>query len=99
MSSNDPIIPVIYVTRYALTEGIQRYENAEHCVGTNPGMVRVRGAGPLPLFLHGEGKDWHRTPESALKRAEQMRQAKIASLKKQLAKLEKLTFDVPEKKD
>ena len=42
------------------------------------------------------GKDWHRTPESALARAEEMRKAKIASLKKSIAKLEAMTFSVEE---
>jgi hypothetical protein len=37
-------------------------------------------------------KDWHRTPEAALARAEEMRRDKIASLKKILAKLEAIKF-------
>ena len=41
---------------------------------------------------HGEGKDWHRTKESAVKRAENMRAAKIASMRKSIAKLEKMTW-------
>jgi hypothetical protein len=45
-------------------------------------------------YFHGEGRNWHRTPEGAKAKAEAMRKAKIASLKKQLAKLESLSFDI-----
>ena len=41
------------------------------------------------------GKDWHRTPEQALARAEEMRLAKIESLKKSIKKLEGLKFIAP----
>jgi hypothetical protein len=41
---------------------------------------------------HSEGIEWHRTESSAIARAEEMRLAKIASLKKQIAKLEKMKF-------
>lgn len=40
------------------------------------------------------GKDWHRTPEAAIARAEEMRAEKIASLKKQIERLMKLEFKV-----
>jgi hypothetical protein len=42
------------------------------------------------LCLHKP--DWHTTPEAAIARAEEMRTKKIASLKKQIAKLEAMTF-------
>lgn len=50
-------------------------------------------------FLSGGvwGNDWHRTPEAAIARAEEMRNKKIESLKEQIAKLEKMTFSIPEK--
>jgi hypothetical protein len=43
-------------------------------------------------YAHGEGRQWHRTQESALARAESMRKAKIASLRKSIARLEALSF-------
>lgn len=54
-------------------------------------MIRISVAG-LSQYAHGEGREWHRTLEGARKRAEIMRMAKIANLKKQIAKLEKLKF-------
>lgn len=41
---------------------------------------------------YARGKDWHRTPEAAIARAEEMKAAKIASLRKQIDRLEKLEF-------
>lgn len=75
----------IWNSKYALTEGLIEQEGEE--VGDS--MVKV---GSLQ-YLHGEGKEWHRTRESAAARAEVMRKAKIASVRKQLARLEALRFD------
>lgn len=44
-------------------------------------------------WFHGEGGEWHRDRAGAVKRAEEMRVAKIASLEKQIAKLEAMRFD------
>ena len=81
-----------WVTRYALTSGIQkvtgtvRHETSSAML-SYPGECR-----DWPVSVHG--KDWHRTPEAALARAEEMRKNKIASLKKSIAKLEAMTFSV-----
>ena len=75
----------IWNSKYALTEGLIEQEGEE--VGDS--MVKV---GPC-TYLHGEDKEWHRTRESAAARAEVMRKAKIASVRKQLARLEALRFD------
>lgn len=75
----------IWNSKYALTEGLIEQDGEE--VGDS--MVKV---GSLQ-YLHGEGKEWHRTRESAAARAELMRKAKIASMRKQLARLEALRFD------
>lgn len=79
-----------FVTKYALTKmGILEIE-AEVCSG---GMIQETDA-PYPTFYHGEGRDWHRSRASAVARAEEMRVAKIASLKKQIARLEALKWEV-----
>lgn len=75
----------IWNSKYALTEGLIEQEGEE--VGDS--MVQV---GSLQ-YLHGEGKEWHRTRESAAARAEVMRKAKIASVRKHLARLEAMRFD------
>ena len=80
---------IAWVTRYALTDGIRAVKGSV-CHNISSGMLDY-GAGS-----YAHGNDWHRTPEAALARAEEMRVAKIASLKKSIAKLEKMVYTVPE---
>lgn len=47
----------------------------------------------FPTYYHEEGKEWHRTKESAIAKAEEMRKKKIASLQKQIKKLENINFE------
>lgn len=77
----------VWITKYALTTGI--FEADVDVSDDFPELVRVS---PTQYF-QGEGKDWHRTKIEALQRAEEMRQKKIRSLKKQIEKLKKKTFD------
>ncbi|MEL7494169.1 MAG: hypothetical protein AAGJ95_09435 [Cyanobacteria bacterium J06554_11] len=80
----------VWITKYALTKGIQEAE--AETWANHKGMVSVPKWGALATF-HGEGREWHRTRESALKRAEEMRLRRIASLEKQLDKLRALRFE------
>lgn len=75
----------IWITKYALSKGIV-VEHAEH----RGGDLWVFSGGFVDSRL--EGRDWHRTEESAMACAEEMRVKKIASLKKNISKLENLTF-------
>jgi hypothetical protein len=86
----NPIIHV-WITKYALTQGIFEID-ATVCTKINKDMIEEVGAG-YPTMYHREGEEWHRTKESAIKRAEEMKQAKIKSVKKQLNKLENLKFE------
>jgi hypothetical protein len=81
-----------WVTKYALTEGIEVVE-AEWCADISDKMITYGGNGYSRQSAHGN--DWHRTPEAALARAEEMRAAKVVSLKKSLAKMERMTFVAP----
>jgi hypothetical protein len=78
----------VFVTQYALRGGIKEVELIE----TDGGMAVVKWEGALNGQWYFHGKGWHRTREAAVERAEEMRVAKIASLRKQIAKLEKLKF-------
>ena len=78
----------VWVTKYALTVGIQEYDDAQQ---TSPNMVCVSCNG-FHEYFHGEGKEWHVTRESAIRRAEEMRKKKIISLRKSISGLESLTF-------
>lgn len=73
----------VWITTYALSEGILEHEaektHSESMIAYDNGR-------------YAHGNDWHKNKEAAIARAEQMRTKKIASLKKQLAALEKLEF-------
>lgn len=80
----------VWITKYALTKGVLERE-VEICP-TATGMVACRDPEFRGEFYSGEGKNWHRTKESAVKRAFEMRDAKLSSLVKQMDRLKKLQF-------
>lgn len=77
----------VYITKYALTLGIQEREVKE---GVNDSVIETSGL--LPQTHYIEGKGWHTTRESAIKRAIKMRDSRIKALEKQIEKLKNLTF-------
>lgn len=74
-----------YITQYALTRGI-----FATVVETTHIDTMVSTTSRFKQYFHKP--DWHLTYEEAVARAEEMRQKKIASLEKQLAKLKAMTF-------
>lgn len=83
-----------WITKYALTDGVFEIEAELSNVSDN--MIcekRKDNSFYSNRYFHGEGKEWHRTKESALQKAEQMRIKKIENLKKQIAKFEKMKFE------
>ena len=81
-----------WVTKYALTDGIQKVSGTVRHETSSAMLSYPGGCRDWPVSVHGN--DWHRTPEAALARAEEMRKNKIASLKKSIAKLEAMMFSV-----
>lgn len=81
----------VWITKYALTQGIDEVE-AEIC-DSNMIKVKARGTGCIDEYYHGKGKEWHLDRESAVKKAEEMKLKKIASLEKQIKKLKELKFE------
>lgn len=77
----------VWITKYALTKGIFEMEVESQSEDGKGVYGKVWSDG-----YHGEGKEWHRTKESAIRRAEEMRQKKIARLKNQIEKLEQMKF-------
>lgn len=78
-----------YITKYALIEGILSIRG--NISSKFPTMVEGEGH----YYFHGDGREWHRTMDAAIAKAENMRKAKIASLLKQISKLEQLSFISP----
>ena len=81
----------VWITKYALTKGI---EEADVELTSTADLVVERSSGALGCdqYYHGKGKEWHQTKIEAIQRAEEMRKKKIDSLRKQIEKLEKMTF-------
>ena len=46
----------------------------------------------MPQYFYDEGKGWHKTRKSAVKRAYEMKDSRIKALENQIQKLTKLTF-------
>ena len=80
-----------WISKYALSQGIYAVE-VEDCFDVASDMV----ATTKEWKQHFHGRDWCRTQAGAIERAEEMRVAKIASIKKQLAKLEAMSFGAPQ---
>lgn len=77
----------VWITKYALTRGVFEMEvKSQSEDGT-----AVYGKS-WDDYYRGEGREWHRTKVSAIKKAEEMRQKKIASLLKQIEKLKQMKF-------
>ncbi len=82
----------VWVTKYALTDGIKECEIDESVTresvyiwATWPGGTRSN------LYRQSEA---YRVKDDALAHAERMREKKIKSLRKQIEKLEAMTFEV-----
>lgn len=78
----------VWITKYAMSSGI--LEMAVRDCGN--GMVADVRPGYMSHY-HGEGREWHRTHESAVARAEEMRTKKLRSLQAQIEKIAALKFD------
>jgi len=79
-----------WISSYCLSEG--KIRKVRGSVSDRfPDVLAVKTETSRYLFT-GEGKNWHRTEEEALRVADQKRKKKIASLQKQIAKLTKLEF-------
>ena len=83
-----------WVTKYALTDGIQKVSGTVRHETSSDMLSYIGSRYDWRECVHDN--DWHRTPEAALARAEEMRKNKIASLKKSLAKMEATMFLIEE---
>ena len=78
----------LFITKYALSCGIEEVEGiiSEHF----PTMCSYQTPGGY--VNHAHRNDWHTCKKNATAMAEEMRDKKIASLRKQIKKLEGLKF-------
>lgn len=85
----------VYVTKYALTDGIRECvvdeESTASCM--TPGWLRVVWPGAPNGMASFSRDNWHETLEGAHLRVSAMVAAKLKSLDRQRSKLEKLASD------
>jgi len=83
----------VWITKYALTAGIQECELISFVGGTGTKLaVDVKWPGGYNNEAMFFGTDWHDTKEKAIADAIKKRDRKIKSLEKQIAKLKAMTF-------
>lgn len=83
----------VWITKYALTQGIFESDATVCSEADKTGdMIAVHTSGYCDQYFHGNGKDWTETIEEAVKIAEKMRDKKVASLGKQINKLQVMKF-------
>lgn len=78
----------VWITKYALSTGIFEMDVESQ---SEDGKA-VYGKAWNQCF-HGQGVEWCKTKAAAIARAEEMRNKKITSLKKQIDKLENMKFE------
>ncbi len=83
----EPIKIKVYVTKYALTQGIIEFIG-ERC--SNPKMIRRRVGGRQTEYYNKPY--WHENKQDALNHVEKMRKSKIESLERKLTILKELKF-------
>ena len=78
----------VWITKYALTDGIIE---ADAEVG---GFDTITATWDNEIRCDNfKGEEWWTQKKNAVEKAEEMRQKKIASLKKQIEKLERMRFE------
>jgi len=85
-TGKDGPIATRWITKYALTSGILEYETSISGIGDG-GMICAENS-----YQCFHKPYWHDTEVEALAHADQLRLKKIASLKKQIERLEALRF-------
>lgn len=78
----------VFITTYALTKGIIEKEADIHSYANGSEYAYVKGE----FNGYKMTRDAFYKYENAIRKSEEMRLKKIASLKKQISKLEKLSF-------
>lgn len=83
----------VWITKYAITSGIFETEVIKSMSEFEDMISYNSYSDNKSNIEHCHKPDWHVDKESAIKRAEEMRIKKIASLKKQITKLENMKFE------
>ena len=88
------LIGPVWVTKDALTCGITKHSMAVWNRSIRDTMISIKEPGGVWALDHYFKPDWHLSEAEAMERAEELRNSKIDSVVKQLAKLRSMTFVV-----
>jgi hypothetical protein len=80
---------MIYITKYALTKGIIQVKENK-CELDREQVLKIKDS--QGFYHYYPRSQWRNSPEAAATVARKMRDDKIKSLKKQIAKLEAMEF-------
>ena len=84
----------VWITKYALTRGIEEITSDDVSrifIEKNGDLVMYGKSGMFPVIYNTD--NYYLDKQSAIQKAEEMRQKKIDSLKKQIEKLERMRFE------
>ena len=79
----------VWITKYALTEGIY---SSEAAACSSPHMIVIKGDSINKSDQYFHRGEWFESRSDACDAADDMRERKIKSLRKQIARLEELSF-------
>jgi len=83
------IIPKVWITKYALTQGMMTAVNAQ----LNKNMISITQGG-IPRFVYFHKPYWHLTEEEARAQVRHMVTSKLKSIERQRVKMEKMLAGV-----
>lgn len=78
----------VWVTKYALTRGL--FEMNAEIIDRGAKHVYAKGKGPSGGHIFT--REWTKTREEAIEKAEKMKKARITSLKRAITKMQAKTF-------
>jgi len=91
----------VFATKNVLTEGMREMEvddaivasvTANDQIPSRRSILAADVSSGKEVWLDGENQEWHRTREGATRRANIVRDARVASLRHQIEKLEAKQF-------
>jgi len=95
----NPIIPKVWITKYALTKGVYTAENVTHSVNDSSGqmiVIHYKTPGGYIATQYFHKPHWHTTEDEARAQVQKMAEAAVRSLMKKKAKLVTLIAQLTE---
>jgi len=95
----DELIGPVWITKYALTEGITKLNRVVWNRSANLKMISLTKTRGSSYTDHYYKPDWHLSEAEAMERAEKLRNAALNIAFKKVSKLRSMTFVVKEEEE